>query len=215
MQRQGIKATASNYAYTNMTQYPQQGCTWCGVAASESVLSSWAKYSSQTDIANKEYGYMGLSVPSVSDCNASGVSESAIAYALNGYIFNQWSTSYWYKICHFYSMQDLINLLSADIGADTAGVVFCGYTEYLPAWNGHHAVHYTAVYGYNLDSSNLGNPTIFYTDSANGLYIYLGIKTSSDGLVNYSMLPAYNSCHLNYSSRDSYYQYAYPYPGVG
>jgi hypothetical protein len=211
-------STTSNYAYVNLTQYPQQGITFCGPAATQSVLSGWGKNISQSDIIQKEYSYDGHSVPPQcpSDYwNYPGVSENAIAYALNGYIFNQWTSSYWYKISHFYSVQDFINIVQVDIGGNQAGVIFCGDTKYLPAWNGHSTIHYTALYGYNINSSNQSYSTVWYTDSANGLYKYCGIVQSGDGKVNYQNLPAYNSCYLNASSGNSYYQYSYSYPAVG
>jgi hypothetical protein len=213
LKESGIQSIAimpmfANSGFASLTQYPQERCAWCGVAATESVLSGWRKYITRSAIAQKEYGYDRTSIPAQCDCSssASGVSESAIAYALNGYIFNRWTSSYWYKVSHFYSLQDFINIIGIDVGANQAGVIFCGYTEYLPAWNHHHTVHYTALYGYNLDNS-----TVAYTDSANGLYKYCKIETSGGtNPVNYKNLPAYNSCNLN-----SYYQYAYPYPAVG
>lgn len=225
MYRNGLLKTQSivpesinypNSGYVSLDQFPQERCAWCGVAATESVLSGWSEYyPSQSDIAGREYGYDGTPIPARCDCSSSayGVSENAIAYALNGYIFNQWNSSYWYKISHFNTIQEFLNILGTDIGMLHAGVIFCGYTEHLPAWNHHHAVHYTAVYAYNI-----GYSTVSYTDSANGLYKYYGIKESQDAngnVVNYMTLPEYNTCSINGSAENSYYQYAYPYPAVG
>lgn len=222
LEKSGIQSTAvapmvANSGFASLTQYPQERCAWCGVASTQSVLSGWSKYIAQSTIAQMEYGYDGTPIPAQCDSSSSayGVSESAIAYALNGYIFNKWTSSFWYMVFHFYSLQDFINIIEVDVEGNHAGVIFCGFTEHLPAWNGHHTVHYTALYGYNLDTSNLNNSIVAYTDSANGLYKYCGIVTSGDGLVNYKNLPAYNSCSLNASGANSYYQYAYPYPAVG
>lgn len=188
MYRNGLLRTANiqpesinypNSGYVSLNQFPQERCSWCGVAATESVLSGWSEYyPSQSDIAEKEYGYDGTSIPAKCDCYPGyGVPENAIAYALNGYIFNQWTSPYWYKISHFRTTQEFLNILGTDIGLLHEGVIFCGHTKHLPAWNGHDAVHYTAVYAYNI-----GYSTVSYTDSANGLYKYCGIVISGDGL---------------------------------
>ncbi|MGC9000851.1 hypothetical protein [Caldisericum sp.] len=203
--------TYSVAAYASATQYPQERCAWCGVAATKTVLSTWSITSiSQLQIAQKEYGFDGTSIPAQCACyGVSGVSEDAIAYALNGYIFNQWVNNGWYAVSHFSDKDTFLLYVKTDVDIYHAGLIFCGYTEHLPAWNKHHTVHYTSVYGYSLSSS-----TISYTDSANGLYKYCGFTWSSDGLVNYEYIPAYNTVGIDSSYYNSYYQYAYPYPAV-
>ncbi len=187
------------YSYTTsgevyVSQYPQKYCTWCGPAATQSAISGWyyrgiGILPPQEDIATTEFRYDGNPVPH--DCSGSGVSFNAICYALNGYIFAHWSSDYWYRVLHFYNKDQFKSIVQFDIGY-SAPVIFCGNTEYLPAWNHHHAVHYTTVYGFDFSVG-----TISYTDSA-------------DGLSWHSHIPPKNTVTV-----DEYYNYAKDYAAAG
>ena len=161
-----------------ITQFPQEYCPWCGPASTKSAITGWL-YSRgigilppQDSIAKTEFGYDNNPVPYDNDpikCSHDpGVSCNAIAYALNGYIFSQWSNNYWYKEVHFSDTdtRQFKIIVQVDVGECSAPVIFCGYARYLTAWGEPQtkAVHYTAVYGYNFSSG-----TISYTDSVNGV----------------------------------------------
>ncbi len=199
-----IKALPPNSASVDIEQFPQEWCTWCGPAATESALCSWETFPSQENIAKKEYRYEGVkNIPTDCNCKGPGICPNSIAYALNGYARGNWTPNDFYRVTASKDIVDInqfFHFFATDIGTYGVAFVTCGRTDYLPAWHSHLAIHYTAAYAYQTSSYGV---LVSYTDSANGLYYKnCHVPHSQDGKVSYKNLPPYNTVSIN-----AYYNY--------